>query len=125
MPYRGPDFPRIQAQQMDAHYAYAAQPVIWRRTVSATGGVSVAGIGATGYTEDRTISALFRPLPVTPEQQTPAGMIAGTRFEATTRERLGRGDTVIWANVVYRVESVPVPATLHSGYVSVIVRGEP
>ena len=110
---------------MDAHFTYAAQPVTWRRYVSATGGVSVAGLGATGYTEDRTISALFRPLPVTPETQTPAGMIAGVRFEATTREQLGRGDVILWANVSYRVESVPVPATLHSGYVSVLARGEP
>jgi hypothetical protein len=122
--YRGPDLARQQQQMAANHYAYAGQSVTWRAYVSASGGVAVAGLGATGYYREMPISALFRPLPSLPETQTPAGMIAAGQFEMTTREQVGRGDEIVWAGTVYRVEGAPVPATMHSGYVSLVARAE-
>lgn len=123
--FRGPDQRRIAGQMADHHYAHMSTPVTWRQYVSATGGVAVAGIGATGYYREQTISALLRPLPVPGETQTPAGMIAAAQFQVTTREALGRRDELVWANTRYRVEGPAAGVTLTSGYANVIVRGEP
>lgn len=122
--YRGPNLARQQNQLAANQYTYAGQPVTWRAYVSASGGVNVAGLGATGYWRDQTITALFRPLPSLPETQTPAGMIAAGQFQMTTREAVGRGDQVRWNNVIYRVDSVPVQSSMHSGYVSIVARAE-
>jgi hypothetical protein len=124
MPYRGPDLRRQQTQLAANQYAYAGQNVTWRAYVSASGGVAVAGLGATGYYREIGITALFRPLPSLPESQTPAGMIAAGQFEMTTREAVGRGDEIRWANVTYRIEGAPVPVPMTSGYVSVVVRAD-
>ena len=124
MPYRGPNLTRQQSQMAANQYAYAGQSVTWRAYVSATGGVSVAGIGATGYYREIPISALFRPLPSMPETQTPGGMIAAGQFEMTTRERVGRGDEILWAGVAYRIEGAPVPVPMTSGYVCTVARAE-
>jgi hypothetical protein len=115
---------RQQAQMNANHYAYAGTLVTWRAYVSASGGVSVAGLGATGYYREQAISALFRPLPSLPETQTPGGMIAAGTFEMATREAVGRGDEILWANCRYRVEGAPVPVPMTSGYVSIVARAE-
>lgn len=125
MAYRGPNLLRQQQQMAANQYAYAGTLITWRAYVSASGGVSVAGFGATGYFREQTITALFRPLPVQQEAQTPAGMIAAGSFQMTTREAVGRGDEVVWGNVRYRIEGPVVASPLHSGYVSTVVRGEP
>lgn len=124
MGYRGPDLKRQQQQMAANHYAYAGQSVTWRAYISASGGVNVAGFGATGYYRELAITALFRPLPSMPEVQTPGGMIAAGRFEMTTREAVGRGDEIVWANVAYRIEGAPVPVPMTSGYVSIVARAE-
>lgn len=124
MGYRGPNLQRQQNQLAAAQYASVGTPVTWRAYVSASGGVNVAGLGATGYYREGTITALFRPLPSMPENQTPGGMIAAGQFEMTTRETVGRGDQVRWNNVIYRVEGPPVQSSMHSGYVSTVVRAE-
>lgn len=124
MPYRSPDLRRQQQQMAANQYAYAGQSVTWRAYISASGGVSVAGFGATGYYREIGITALFRPLPSFPEAQTPAGMIAAGQFEMTTRERVRRGDEIVWAGVAYRVEGAPVPVPMTSGYVSIVARAE-
>jgi hypothetical protein len=123
--YRGPNLLRQQQQINAYHYPGVGSVVTWRAYVSASGGVNVAGLGATGYYRESSITALFRPLPVQNETQTPAGMIAAGQFEMTTREAVGRGDEVRWNNTIYRVEGPPVASPMHSGYVSVVVRGEP
>jgi hypothetical protein len=125
MPYRGPNLLRQQQQMAANQFAYAGTLITWRAYVSASGGVNVAGLGATGYYRELSITALLRPLPSMPENQTPAGMIAAGQFEMTTREAVGRGDEVRWNNTIYRVEGPPVASPMHSGYVSVVVRGEP
>ena len=125
MSYRGPNQLRITQQANEHHYASMSQTVTWRQYVSATGGVAVAGIGPTGYTVDRSISALLRPIPVVPETQGAAGMIAAAQFQVTTREALGKRDTLIWNGTAYRVEGPAAAATLTSGYMTVIARSEP
>lgn len=124
MTYRGPDQRRIALQIAEHQYAHMSQTVTWRQYISATGGVAVAGIGATGYYREQAISALLRPLPVQGERPTPAGMIAAGQFQVTTREALARRDEIVWGSVRYRVEGAAAPATLTSGYVNVIARAD-
>jgi hypothetical protein len=122
--YRGLNLLRQQQQINAYHYPGVGTLVTWRAYVSASGGVNVAGLGATGYYRETSITALFRPLPVQNETQTPAGMIAAGQFEMTTREAVGRGDAIVWANTNYRIEGPPVQSSLHSGWVSVVVRAD-
>jgi hypothetical protein len=122
--YRGPNLLRQQQQIAAYHYPGVGSVVTWRAYVSASGGVNVAGLGATGYYRESLVSALIRPLPIMLETQTPAGMIAAGQFQMTTREAVGRNDTIVWANTNYRIEGPPVQSPLHSGWVSTIVRAD-
>lgn len=120
--YRNPDRQRIQTQA-GTIFQYAGQTATWRDYSSASAGVSVAGFGSTPFYRQQTITALFRPLPVNLETQTPAGLLAATQFQVTTREQLGRLDYLIWKGDTYRVESDPAPATLPGMWIATVVRG--
>lgn len=123
MPYRSPDPSRI-AQQQAQIMQFAGQTATWRQYVSASAGVSVAGFGSTPFYAERTITALFAPLPRAPEAQQPAGMIISDEFQVTTREHLQRQDELRWRGERYRVESDPSPATLPGTYVFTVKRGQ-
>lgn len=122
MPYRNPNQPRILNQAATV-FQYAGQTATWMQYASASTGVPVAGKGITPFYREQTITGLFNPLPVSNEMQSPAGMIAATQFQATTRERIGRQDQVRWRGEVYRVESDPSPATLPGYWVATLKRG--
>lgn len=123
MAYRNPDRTRI-GQQSDTIFQHAGQTATWRAFVSASAGVGVAGFGSTPYYRERTITALFAPLPQNPETQTPAGMLAADQFQVTTREPLTRRDELRWRGVTYRIESDPSPATINGYWVALVKRGE-
>lgn len=125
MSYRSPDRARMMQQQQAYHFAAHSHTMTWQRTVSASGGVDVAGIGATAYTITTPISALLKPMPVQAESPTPAGMLAGALFQVVTREPLGRDDKLTWNGVVYRVEAVPIQATLLGTWISLVSRETP
>lgn len=123
MAYRNPNRTRI-GQQSDTIFQYGGQTATLRSYISASAGVSVAGFGSTLYYRERTITALFAPLPANPEAQTPAGMLAADQFQVTTREPIGRRDELRWRGNVYRIESDPSPATLNGFWVALVKRGE-
>lgn len=122
MPYRNPNQPRIQAQAQTV-FQYAGQQTVWREYVSAATGLATRGQGTTLYYREQSITALFAPLPVNDETQTPAGMIAATRFQVSTRQQLARQDELRWRGEIYRVESDPSPATLPGWWVATVARG--
>lgn len=122
MPYRNPDRARIQGQA-ETIFLYAGQTALWRDYMSAETGLAVAGEGTTLYYREQMITGLFKPLPVNAETQTPAGMLAATLFQVTTREPLARQDELTWRGERYRVESDPSPATLPGMWVATVARG--
>lgn len=123
MPYRNPDQRRI-LNQSQTIFQYAGQTATWRQYISASAGVSVAGFGVTPFYAERTITALFAPLPRAPEMQQPAGMIVSDEFQVTTKEHLQRQDELRWRGERYRVDSDPSPATLPGTYVFTVKRGQ-
>jgi len=122
-PYRNPDPTRI-AQQQATIFQYAGQTATWREYISASAGVAVAGFGSTPYYAERTITALFAPLPRAPELQGAAGMIVSDEFMVTTTQPVQRMDELRWRGERYRVESDPSPATLPGTYVFTVKRGQ-
>lgn len=125
MSYRSPDRLRMMQQQQAYHFAAHSHTMTWQRTVSASGGVDVAGIGATTYSVSTPISALLKPLPTQSEGQTPAGMVAGALFQVVTHEPIGRDDKLTWNGVVYRVEADPIQSTLTDTWISIVTRENP
>lgn len=123
MPYRSPNQPRI-LNQSNTIFQYAGNTATWRQYISASAGVSVAGFGSTPFYAERTITALFAPLPHAPESQQPAGMIVSDEFQVTTKEKLQRQDELRWRGERYRVDSDPSPATLPGTYVFIVKRGQ-
>lgn len=124
MPYRGPDNGRMQAQQGADIFRYGGYAVTWRRVAGTAAALSnAAGLGAKPLYAEQTITALFGPV-AQPEGQTPAGMFAASEFAMTTREAVGRTDEIVWAGVLYRVDSVPVQEPLTSAWNCVITRGK-
>ena len=122
MAYRKPYRKRIQ-QQQTAIFENAGHVVTWRKYVSASAGVPVAGLGSAPRYVERTITALFYPMEQ-PEGQRAAGQVVTAEFKATTREALGRNDELVWQGAVYRVEGAATPASLPGTYVTVIKRGQ-
>lgn len=123
MPYRNPNPSRIQSQESTI-FQYAGQTATWRAFISASAGVAVAGFGATPFYAERTITALFAPVPRAPESQQPAGMIASDEFQVTTKEHLQRMDELRWRGERYRVDSDPSPAALPGTYIFTVKRGQ-
>lgn len=120
--YRGPDSARIVQQQNNFQFEYYSHPMIWKRLVSASGGVDVIGLGPSAFWQYTNVRALLKPLPAQEDYPTPAGQIAEGRFQIVTREPVSRDDKLIWNNVSYRVEGVPAPSTLTSAWVNTIAR---
>jgi hypothetical protein len=123
MPYRNPNQSRIQAQSQTI-FQYAGNTATWRAYISASAGVSVAGFGSTPYYAERTITALFAPIPRAPESQQPAGMIVSNEFQVTTTQKLQRQDELRWRGERYRVDSDPTQATLPGTYIFIVKRGQ-
>jgi len=123
MPYRKPARKRIN-QQQTAIFENAGHVVTWRKYVSASAGVPVAGLGSAPRYVERTITALFGSGLNQIEVQGAAGLTISTTFKATTREPLGRRDELVWQGEVYRVESDSTPATMPGTYVNTIKRGQ-
>lgn len=123
MAYRNPNLARIQGQEA-AIFQYAGQTATWRAYISASAGVSVAGFQPTPYYAERTITALFAPLPRAPEMQQAAGMIVSDEFQVTTQVKLQRQDELRWRGERYRVDSDPSPAALPGTYVCIVKRGQ-
>lgn len=106
---------------------YHGHTVTWRRYVSAGGGQPLAGIGDTLYYQDRLITAMIRPLPgmlTQVEHQTMGGQVAAGQYQLTTREALGRRDLIVWGGTTFRCNGPAVQTFLHSGYITVIERGD-
>ena len=72
MAYRNPNRTRI-GRQSDTIFQYGGQTATLRSYISASAGVSVAGFGSTLYYRERTITALFAPLPANPKRRRPPG----------------------------------------------------
>ena len=121
--YRGPDAMRIRAQTTNI-LQYAGQTAIWQHFVSASGGTPAAGLTNTLYFRQTVITALFSNLQQ-PEDATPAGMIAGSRFSVISQERIERDDRLIWNGVDLRVDSDPVTSRISNLWVSEAVRADP
>jgi hypothetical protein len=121
--YRGPDATRIRAQTTNI-LQYAGQTALWQHFVSASGGTPAAGLTNTLYFRQTVITALFSNLQQ-PEDATPAGMIAGSRFSVITQERLERDDRLVWNGVDLRVDSDPVTSRISNLWVSEAVRADP
>ena len=121
--YRGPDATRIRAQTTNI-LQYAGQTAIWQHFVSASGGTPAAGLTNTLYFRQTIITALFSNLQQ-PEDATPAGMIAGSRFSVISQERIERDDRLIWNGVDLRVDSDPVTSRISNLWVSEAVRADP
>lgn len=121
--YRGPDATRIRAQTTNI-LQYAGQTAIWQHFVSASGGTPAAGLTNTLYFRQTVITALFSNLQQ-PEDATPAGMIAGSRFSVISQERIERDDRLIWNGVDLRVDSDPVTSRISNLWVSEAVRADP
>lgn len=131
MPYRGPDYYRIQRQMADHQFAHAGQVVTWRQYISASASASVAGFDATPYYREQTITALFgrgglgNALPELAATQTPAGTLESGAFFAVTQQPLGLRDELVWNGDTYRVESESMEAKIAGNYVSRVRRGMP
>lgn len=121
--YRGPDATRIRAQTTNI-LQYAGQTAIWQHFVSASGGTPAAGLTNTLYFRQTIITALFSSLQQ-PEDATPAGMIAGSRFSVISQERIERDDRLIWNGIDLRVDSDPVTSRISNLWVSEAVRADP
>ena len=121
--YRGPDATRIRAQTTNI-LQYAGQTAIWQHFVSASGGAPAAGLTNTLYFRQTVITALFSNLQQ-PEDATPAGMIAGSRFSVISQERIERDDRLIWNGIDLRVDSDPVTSRISNLWVSEAVRADP
>lgn len=121
--YRGPDATRIRAQTTNI-LQYAGQTAIWQHFVSASGGTPAAGLTNTLYFRQTIITALFSNLQQ-PEDATPAGMIAGSRFSVISHERIERDDRLIWNGIDLRVDSDPVTSRISNLWVSEAVRADP
>lgn len=121
--YRGPDATRIRAQTTNI-LQYAGQTAIWQHFVSASGGTPAAGLTNTLYFRQTIITALFSNMQQ-PEDATPAGMIAGSRFSVISQERIERDDRLIWNGVDLRVDSDPVTSRISNLWVSEAVRADP
>ena len=121
--YRGPDATRIRAQTTNI-LQYAGQTAIWQHFVSASGGTPAAGLTNTLYFRQTVITALFSNLQQ-PEDATPAGMIAGSRFSVISQERIERDDRLIWNGIDLRVDSDPVTSRISNLWVSEAVRADP
>jgi len=121
--YRGPDAMRIRAQSTNI-LQYAGQTAIWQHFVSASGGTPAAGLTNTLYFRQTVITALFSNLQQ-PEDATPAGMIAGSRFSVISQERIERDDRLIWNGIDLRVDSDPVTSRISNLWVSEAVRADP
>ena len=126
--YRGPDATRIRAQTTNILQS-AGHSAIWQHFVSASGGPPAAGLTNTLYFRQTVITALFSNLrqagDATPEDATPAGMIAGSRFSVISQERIERDDRLIWNGVDLRVDSDPVTSRISNLWVSEAVRADP
>ena len=126
--YRGPDATRIRAQTTNI-LQYAGQTAIWQHFVSASGGTPAAGLTNTLYFRQTVITALFSNMQFgnmqQPEDATPAGMIAGSRFSVISQERIERDDRLIWNGVDLRVDSDPVTSRISNLWVSEAVRADP
>jgi hypothetical protein len=121
--YRGPDATRIRAQTTNI-LQYAGQTALWQHFVSASGGTPAAGLTNTLYFRQTVITALFSNLQQ-PEDATPAGMIAASRFSVITQERLERDDRLVWNGVDLRIDSDPVTSRITNLWVSEAVRADP
>jgi hypothetical protein len=125
--YRGPIFDRIRHQFEDGPLTFHGHTVTLKRFVSSSAVASLAGLAPTAYYSTQYITALVRPLPgmlTQVEHQTPAGQIAAGQYQLTTREQIGRDDYIIWQGDTFRVNGPSVQTFLHSGYVTVIQRGD-
>lgn len=126
--YRGPDAMRIRAQTTNI-LQYAGQTAIWQHFVSASGGTPAAGLTNTLYFRQTVITALFSNMQFgnmqQPEDATPAGMIAGSRFSVISQERIERDDRLIWNGIDLRVDSDPVTSRISNLWVSEAVRADP
>lgn len=127
MPYRGPQSARMAQQMAQDVIEHAGQVMTWRAFISASGGVALAGFGATAYYRETTITGILGRAPVQfniPDAQTPAGTLAQGRFLATTHERLGRQDELVWQGSTYRVESEAIPSRFSDMWTVEVKRGD-
>ena len=109
--YRGPDRARMQRAYVDI-FKHAGHTAIWRQWVSAVSGNADAGLGATDYYREQTITAVISPLAPLGERVMALGTLLSGDVQIATREQLGARDEIIWRGKTYRVESEPVRALM-------------
>lgn len=124
MSYRGLNSGRLRAQ-VDSITRDVGFTGTWRKYVSATTGVPEMGLNASAFYAERIITAQLGRFgaPNSPEQQSPAGMIAAGAFDIITREKLERQDEFIWRGTAYRVEGDSIPSPLNNTFITRVKRG--
>jgi hypothetical protein len=124
MAYRGVQAARIRQNAGDI-LSQAGYTATWRQYVSASEGIAYAGLGETQHYREQTITALlYQSYQRQPEGQRAVGMLAAGEFAASTRERLGRQDELVWRGTTYRVESDPQPSHVAGLWMVTVKRGE-
>ena len=102
-----PDYGRIQRDQRQVT-EHAGETAIRRVFVSASAGTPVYGLGDDASFDQHVITGLFAQVQFD-EQNVPGGQFYAGDMWASTNERLGPQDEIVWRGTVYRVESDPIP----------------
>lgn len=132
MSYRGPQPSRVSGQ-FGMVRTYAGATGVWRQnitTTTGTGSAYWAGGGETRTYQERTITALWAAPQAGDarfrQTQLPAGQVMAGDAVASTPEKLGPNDEIVWGGVAYRVEGDSTPVTLGGQiwYRTVMRRGD-
>ena len=123
MPY---DPFRIQRQR-DEIFRLNGQTVYIRRQINSTAGANIyAGLPATPVTQDRAAVAIVgKGQARIDETNQPGGLIAQDEITMTTREKVLRGDSILWQGSLYRVESDPTPSPIDNAWQFTVKRATP
>ncbi len=122
MSYRGPQAHRISAQTTQI-MQYAGHSVTWKQYVSATANNDVMGLGDTLYYRNQSISA-HMTFSANSEAQYQLGQVPSQTVYATTRQKLGSQDELVWNGVVYRVEGEPMLARVGGHWTTRLKQGD-
>lgn len=124
MSYRGPKRAKSILQAQRHLEAQVGETAVWRRFVSASTGVNVAGFGPTMYYAQIPVSALFYQDRDLAERQEAAGQVIDGTFKVSVGVELGERDELIWRGDAYRVESESTPNRLNETYSYIVKRGQ-
>lgn len=122
MSYRGPQ-PRRMSAQVQQIMHHAGHTVTWKQYVSATATNDVIGLGDTLYYRNQAISA-HMTFSANSEAQYQLGQVPSQTVYATTTQKLGTRDELIWNGVVYRVEGKPQPARVGGQWTTRLKQGD-